>query len=313
VKLPDFIGKRLPVSVRRFARRFTPKGQLIRALSPYLPDIVCVDVGASYFPHTKWGLFLDSPRTHWIAIEPNRENLAYVDTWKWRSKVSTLNVGLSKEGGLKTLFITNVDSGSSFLEPIINATMSRRARNLDYFFPLRVTTVETQTLTDILNRVAGSAPVFIKLDTQGTELSILAGAENFLKNGRILGIEMESTLLARPIMQGAGKFWQACEYLENLGFEIIQISPLYGPSRFGAKRPKGLTYINECDSVFAVRPDIALEYSAECRVALIAFYLCNRLYEEALTQLSEDADTRTYLVSKGCSVDSLTSAIEAMR
>jgi hypothetical protein len=190
--------------------------------------------------------------------------------------------------------------------------MTRRVRNLDYFYPLRMQTVETQTLTNVLDRAESAAPSFIKLDTQGTELSILMGAEHYLKNGRIVGIELEATLLAQPVMQGAGKFWQACQYLEELGFELIQINPLYGPSRFGAKRPKGLTYINECDSVFAVRQDIAMEYSVEHRVTLFAFYLCNRLYEEGLAQLSEDVPMKNFLVSQGCPIESLISAIKAM-
>lgn len=294
---------------KEFLRRFSFGSRLAARLSPYLPTAVCIDVGASYYPHTRWRLFLDSPGTHWVAVEPNVQNLGYIKGWPWRSKVSTCTTGLSREGGARTLYVTNVDSGSSLLEPVIPASMTSRVRNLDYFFPVRPQSIQTLTLAQVIEAQVPEAPVFVKLDTQGAELSILMGAEPQLKSRRIVGIESELTMLADPIMKGAGKFWQACEYLEGLGFELLHVKPIYGPSRFGRQRPRGLTFLNECDAVFALRQDLARTLGVEHRLGLIAFYLCNHLFEEALAALQDDTEAATYLGRRGCDVEGLMAAV----
>jgi hypothetical protein len=38
-------------------------------------DVVWLDVGASYYPHPAWELFRASSKVHWIAVEPNEQNL----------------------------------------------------------------------------------------------------------------------------------------------------------------------------------------------------------------------------------------------
>jgi FkbM family methyltransferase len=306
------IKARIPPSVKRLAKRFTRDARLARSLCPFVPEVICVDVGASYFPHVKWRLLLESARTRWVAVEPNKANLAYVDTWAWPSQVSTCTTGLSRNGGAQTLYITNIDSGSSLLAPLIPAGLSGRVRNLDYFFPVRTQSIQTLTLCQVIEGIDSDAPVFVKLDTQGTELSILSGAETLIRSRRIIGVELEATLLAQPIMQGAGKFWQACQYLEELGLELLHIHPIYGPSRFGRLHPGGVTYINECDAVFAVRPDIMAALSVQHRAAMFTFYLCNRMYEEAQSLLADDLTLKAFLAGRGCCINSLASAISAL-
>jgi len=185
-------------------------------------------------------------------------------------------------------------------------------RNLDYFFPLRTRQIETLTLTQALAGRNEKAPIFVKLDTQGTELSILSGAEELLRSHRIIGVELEATLLAVPIMQGGGKFWEASQYLEGLGFELLLIHPIYGPSRIGIKRPRGMTFLNECDAVFAVRQDLAARLPIGHRAGLLTFYLCNRLFEEALLMLAQDTEVASLLAARGCNLAALQAAITAM-
>jgi FkbM family methyltransferase len=306
------LRRAVPEPIKRLARRLTRDARLARALTPYLPELVCVDVGASYFPHAKWRLFLQSARTHWIAVEPNQDNLGYTKSWAWPSRISCRTTGLSREGGRQTLYVTNVDSGSSLLEPVVSESMSRRMLHLDYLFPVRTREIETVTLAQVLDGVDPGAPSFVKLDTQGTELSILSGAEQLIRSRRIMGIELEATLLAQPVMRGSGRFWQACQYLEDLGLELLQVHPIYGPTRFGVQRPRGVTYLNECDAVFAVRADIARTLSTEQRTGLLVFYLCNRLFEEALMLLADDGAVSTYLSGRGCDLQSLNKAIKAL-
>ena len=300
MSLLSAIKRAVPESVKQLARGARPEYRLARALSRHLPKVTCIDVGASYYPHIKWRVLLESPQTHWVAVEPNKANIEYVQSWAYPSEVTAITTGLSERGEAQTLYVTHVDSGSSLLEPVVAPSMKHRVLNLDYFFPLREVQIETLTLADVIARSPVDTPVFVKLDTQGTELSILRGAARYLEEHRIVGIEMEATLLAQPVMSGSGKFWQACSYLEDRGFELLHVKPIPGLSRFGKPEPRGNRYLNECDAVFALRRDVAATLPVNARTALGAFYLCNFLFEEAYALLEGDDEVRESLRASGC-------------
>ncbi|WP_343583159.1 FkbM family methyltransferase [Herbaspirillum sp.] len=299
-----------PQSMKNFLRRRTLPWRISKQLSPHLPAVVCVDVGASYYPHVKWLQFLNAPNTQWLAVEPNEANIGYVKSWSWRSQVSTCTTGLSRDGGIQTLYVTNVDSGSSLLPPEITPSMQHRITKLDYFFPVTERRIETLTLIQAMAGLSAVAPVFVKLDTQGTELSILQGAQRLFDEQRIVGIEMESTMLAQPLMKNSGKFWQACEYLEQQGFELLHIKPIAAAPRSMRTRPNRNTYMHECDAVFALRQDVAAGLSVEHRTSLLAFYLTNLFYEEALSLLERDNDVTAFLRTRGCDVETLASTLK---
>lgn len=305
------VRRLIPQSFKNFLRQRTLPWRVSKLLSPYLPAAVCVDVGASYYPHGKWLVFLNAPATQWLAVEPNEANIGYVKAWAWPCQVSACTTGLSREGGVQTLYVTNVDTGSSLLPPEIPASMKHRVSNLDYFFPVRERRIETLTLIQALAGLSTVAPVFVKLDTQGTELSILQGAQALFDAQRIVGIEMESTMLAQPVMSGSGKFWQACDYLEAQGYELLHVRPFQAPAHSGRVRTGRNTYLNECDAVFALRQDVAAALPVEYRTSLLAFYLTNLFYEEALSLLERDAEVAGFLRTQGCSVDALVAALKA--
>jgi FkbM family methyltransferase len=305
------VRRMIPQSAKNFLRQRTLPWRVSRLLSPHLPVSICVDVGASYYPHSKWLAFLNAPRTQWLAVEPNETNIGYVKSWSWPCQVAACTTGLSREGGAQTLYVTNVDTGSSLLPPEITPSMQHRVTDLSYFFPVTERRIETLTLVQALAGLPASAPVFVKLDTQGTELSILQGAHTLFDARRIVGIEMESTLLAQPVMKGAGKFWQACEYLEQQDFELLLIKPIAAVGRSGRVRAGSNTYLNECDAVFALRPDVAAGLSVEHRTSLLAFYLTNLFYDEALSLLERDVGVADFLRTQGCSVDALIATLPA--
>lgn len=300
----------IPQSFKNFLRQRTLPWRVSKLLSPYLPAAVCVDVGASYYPHGKWLMFLNAPRIQWLAVEPNEANIAYVKSWGWPSQVFVRNSGLSCEGGVQTLYVTNVDTGSSLLPPEITQSMKHRVTNLNYFFPVTERAIDTLTLEQALVGLSVTSPVFVKLDTQGTELSILQGAQHLFNGRRIVGVEMESTLLAQPVMKGSGKFWEACGYMEQQGFELLHVKPIHAPRSARRSRPQSYTFLNECDAVFALRPDVAAVLAVEYRVSLLAFYLTNLFYDEALSLLDRDAEVADYLRAQGCSVNALLSTLK---
>jgi FkbM family methyltransferase len=295
---------------RRLTRSLTPKWRVSNLLSPFLPEIGCVDVGASYYPHMNWLVMLRSPQTQWLAVEPNEANLGYVSGWNWPARIRVCATGLSEFGGPQTLHVTNIDSGSSLLPPVIAESMKHRIDNPEYFFPVTERVIETLTLESAVSVFGEELPLFVKLDTQGSELSILHGASDLLGLGRIVGIEMESTLQAQPIMQGAGKFWQACAFLEEQGFELLHIQPIHAPPRHATGDQ--LRFLNECDAVFALRRDVAAHKPARYRSALLAFYATYGFYDEARLLLRQDEEVRDLLRSRGCDVERLSSLLDRL-
>jgi FkbM family methyltransferase len=312
MSLGTAVRRIVPQSLKNFLRQRTLSWRISRFISPHLPEVVCVDVGASYYPHGRWLIFLDAPRIHWLAVEPNVENLGYIRSWPWRSQAHVCSTGLSRTGGTQLLHVTNVDTGSSLLPPEIPRSMQHRITSLEYFFPVTERRIETLTLMQAIEGLSSNAPVYVKLDTQGTELSILQGAQPLFDARRIVGIEMEATLLAQPVMKGAGKFWEACEFMERQGFELLHVKPIHAPRRSGRTKPPLLTFLNECDAVFAVRPDVAETLAVEVRVSLLAFYLTNLFYEEALSLLERDAEASGFLRDQGCRTDALRALLAAV-
>lgn len=312
MSLLSSIKHSIPDTMKRNLRKLTPRARLAASLGPYMPELLCVDVGASYYPHGRWHLMLESPSTRWVAVEPNEKNLGYLKSWQYPCQVEAVCSGLSEQGGVQTLYVTNVDSGSSLLEPVISESMKRRVRNLEYFFPLECRTIETLTLAAVLSAYSSTLPAFVKLDTQGTELSILRGGQEWMSQHRVVGVELESTLQAEPIMLGSGKFWEACQYFESMGYELIDLKPIFGPSRFGKSAVRGRTFINECDAVFAMRQDVAATRPVEYRIALLAFYACYQHFEEVLAMLDDDAEVCNKLRDSGCDLVRLRGILGSM-
>jgi FkbM family methyltransferase len=277
--------RELRVRVGRTVQRYSrdPHQRLVRALAPLLPPVACIDIGASYYPHPPWDVFRASSRTTWIAVEPNRKNTAYLDTWPWPAQARLVATGLSEHGGEQVLHVTNVDSGSSLLPPVIHPDMAHRVTDRAYFFPVEQRAIATLTLDQV---AAGlDEPLLIKLDTQGTELAILRGGPDAL--ARAVAIESEATLLANPTMVGAGKFWELCQFLEPRGFELLQLKPIEG----GSARPRSAlarrTYINECDAVFCLTRSELERRGRDAQLVALGVYLSYMLYEEARSLVSE--------------------------
>jgi FkbM family methyltransferase len=273
----------------------------------------CVDVGASYYPHTSWWLFLGSSNSNWVAVEPNEKNLTYLKQWPWNAKSRAVVMGLSEPGGRQTLHLTNVDSGSSLLEPVIPPSMKHRLGEAgeSYFFPVTKVDIETRTLHSVITEM-GDFPTVVKLDTQGSELSILKSAVNESTTAGIVGIEIECSLLSDPLYKDSPRLWEVALYLEKCGFELIglDVFPRRSTSKKISSSPKQV--VNECDAIFARRRDLMLENSIESRAALLAFYVTNNLYQEALICLQSDELLCEYLEGRGLIAERLLTTLRKM-
>lgn len=290
---------------QRLARKLQMRSRHFNDLAIALPQVMCIDVGASHYPHTSWWLFLESPSTTWLAVEPIAETLDYLDRWPWRANVVPQEIGLSQIGGQQTLFVTNVETGSSLLRPVVEGAMKDRVvgASYEYFFPVTERVVETRSLLQLLDGDP-SKPLFIKLDTQGSELSILQSVVSADSNLEVIGIEIECSLLASPLYEGAPRLWDVANHLEPLGFELVSLDVLpRSPRRKISARSRNIPA--ECDAIFALRRDRMTTSPVESQVALFAFYLTNNLYGEALIALRTVPEIRLYLTNRGCDMSTV--------
>lgn len=269
----------------------------MRVLTKDIPAILCIDVGASYYPHTPFMPMLKSPNTTWVAVEPNFTNINYTKNWEFAAKVAVCQQGLSREGGEKILYLTNTDSGSSLYPPEIHSSFAHRGLDLSYFFPCKEVSITTTTLSALIKEHGINLPIILKLDTQGSELDILHGGAEFLFKNQIIGIELESPMIAHPVMRGSKKFWEVFRDLESFGYELLEIKPIESGSissnlKYG-KRPAW-----ECDSVFCLQRDRAMTLSLEIKVSQVIFYLAYEFFEEAYTFVRDDGETREYFKNR---------------
>lgn len=299
--------------LQMWKRQTEMKSWKFRGLQNALPVTNCVDVGASYYPHTSWWLFLGTSNSNWAAVEPNEKNLTYLQHWPWKAKTRAVVIGLSELGGKQVLHVTNVDSGSSLLEPLIPASMKHRLGGAgeSYFCPVTKVDIDTRTLHSVITEM-GDYPTVVKLDTQGSELSILKSAVNESTTAGIVGIEIECSLLSDPLYKNSPRLWEVSLYLEKYGFELIglDVFPRRSTSKKISSSPKQL--VNESDAIFARRRDFIIKDSIESRAALLGFYVTNNFYQESLLCLQGDAPLCEYLEGRGLGVAKLLTTLQKM-
>tara|TARA_B100000427_G_C15500266_1_gene591691 strand:+ start:208 stop:1116 length:909 start_codon:yes stop_codon:yes gene_type:complete len=249
---------------------------IIKVLNNNIDKITCIDLGASYYPHKKWDFFIDSNKTNWIAVDPNEKNLEYVNNWKFKSKIIKMPKSISSNGGVKDLYITNIDSGSSLLKPELNSNSEHR-ESYEYYFPYKKTKIETISINELLNTYY-QTNILMKLDIQGIEGDILTSINE--KNlQKIILIETEQNFNITPTMLGTTKFYDLQKFLESNNFEILEIDTVnYSRSKSTKRGNKNI--ICESNIVFARSHDYVLSKGIKECFSLMGGYLCYKYYGE---------------------------------
>ena len=264
------------------SNQYRNRNKILNIVAEILPNTFSIDVGASYYPHPAFEVFRMSPNNTWVAIEPNEQNLFYINDWKWQSKVLAYKIGLSQYGGLQKLYVTNIDSGSSLLKPNLTDKNSHRIKNLNYFFPYNEVNIDTITLNDVFNKIQfNQSPFVIKLDTQGTEFSILKGLSDDIIINYDICIELENTLLLDPLMAGSTPFYEVLEYFQNIGFELVHLKPIQINAPIVNKSIDSSYILNECDAVFLLSNSITKTRSIDFQISMLGAYISYSLYGEA--------------------------------
>ncbi len=191
--------------------------------------LTLVDVGSAGGVHRRWQNL--RPLLSAILFDPRE---AAANGVIGRGGVRLYPVALGREAGEADLHITALANMSSLLRPDPDVFGRYRKKGAD----ARVVGTET-VLIDTLDAVAeadGFTPHVIKVDTQGSELMVLAGAESSLQS--VVLAEIEVSFFERYV--GQPLFADVEAWMKARGFEMIELQHLKryrAANSLGIRRP----------------------------------------------------------------------------
>lgn len=156
------------IYIGNYERRET---RLVRSILK--PAMTVLDVGANVGYYTALAARLVGPRGRVFAIEPYPPNFRRLSTWiadNHAAQVSAFNFALGSAAGIAQMFSAFADTDT----PVMVAHDQPS-----------VASVQVQTLDSCLREWQLDRVDFLKLDVDGSETAMLAGASGALADGRI--------------------------------------------------------------------------------------------------------------------------------
>lgn len=164
-----------------------------------------------------------------FGYEPNPKEFRKLIASKKSNKTNFKRIeyfqkALGEQEGEADLFITKNPSLSSLLK--VDWESHRNYYGLMKKYPywedqIKIkdkVKIELTTLSSEFKRLGLHQIDYLKLDTQGTELKVLKGAEELLKEGLISIIECEVTFI--PVYKGQCTFSELDQYLRKFGYNF---------------------------------------------------------------------------------------------
>lgn len=139
------------------------------------------------------------------------------------SRARLFEMGIGRANGLKELHITNRVDSSSLLRPGVG---QKRAFGVYETGTLSVT---FHRLSDVLDVDDISRPCLMKIDVQGAELDVLAGAANLLDYIDFIYIELSYVQL----YEGQPLATEILKYLFGIGYQLQGIYNQVSTKAFG--------------------------------------------------------------------------------
>ncbi len=275
------------------------------------------DVGARGGWQRKWREV--KHHMEFVGFEPEAAEFERLSAAAAANEVFS-NRALFSEPGEITLYHTRDPATTSVYPP--NRSLIRQLAPDDVMLDVVAReTIEATTLDGALREIEAGVLDFLKLDTQGSELDILRGAENTIAGG-LFGIEIEVEFA--PIYVGQPLFPDVCGHLGEKGFKFIDFPevvscadfrfsrrgiPGYGSARalltaWAGKMKashgpwRGAKQLLYADAIFFRDIDLYLNVSLEearRRVAVGVFICCVLRYYEFGLGLIERAAERNQI------------------
>lgn len=206
----NYLFNKINVSVKRFPSR--EDRRLIRFLKENNINVV-LDVGANVGQYTQ-NLFKNGYKGKVYSFEPQSQAFSKLKKHSNENWI-TINKGL---GDIETKIIINnsANSVSSSILPILNKH-TEIAKESVYVNTERI---ELSTVDLFIQENSIQAEnVFLKIDTQGYENSVLNGASASLTKIKVLQVEMSLV----PLYEGEVLFDELKKKIEGFGFSLSAV------------------------------------------------------------------------------------------
>jgi FkbM family methyltransferase len=178
--------------------------------------LVYVDCGARAGRIPDWLRALKD--TKYVGFEADAEECARLNA-RPRPEHRYISAFLADRSGQRTFYVTRSAACSSLLQP--NTSFLDQFALASLFQIERQLTVLTATLTDSLAAAGVDSPDFIELDTQGTELEILSGAERLIASS-VVGLQVEVEF--GPMYVDQPLFPDVDQYLRDRRYYLLDLS-----------------------------------------------------------------------------------------
>ena len=204
--------------------------------------ITFVDIGASGGLPKKWNLL--SEHLQVIGFEPDKKEFNKLKSAADPKKNKYINSALYKECTTVDFFITKKQQVSSILPPdrdFLNKFPEPERFDILKSEKLTVDTLDNQLSTEEILDID-----FIKIDSQGSELYILQGATETLKD--VYGLEIEIEF--GRIYEGQPLFPDVDNFLRNRGFVLFDLKPTYWKREEGRRYGKKKGQLIYADALY---------------------------------------------------------------
>ncbi len=182
--------------------------------------LVLVDIGARGGLRKNWRAA--APFLHYVGFEPEADEFARLAAGNARPGRTVLNVALHNAAGRIRLHVAREGGLSSIFEPdraFLDAFPQAARWDI-----VSTREVEADTLDHQITAAGIPAPDFIKVDTQGSELFILQGAEHALA-ASLVGVEVEVAFSA--MYKDQPYFGDVDRVLRERGYVLFDLRPCY--------------------------------------------------------------------------------------
>jgi FkbM family methyltransferase len=226
---------------RRKAQKLSHRNALARLASlGFAPDVI-YDIGAYRGGWTRLAADV-FPHAQFVLFEANRDHAAELAATGRRHVVAALG---ARDGETRAFHVPrrgDVTGASLYVENTAHYAGSN----------LEVREIATARLDTIVARERLPAPNLVKIDVQGAELEVLAGATETLSGARALVVEVSLADYNRR----APLIAEMLPAIDRLGFKCVDLCEVHRNER---------NFVLQLDLLFA-RPDLFAKYGAAAGV-----------------------------------------------